>query len=159
MISFQNQVQQIKSLNNQYIEYWEREFEDRDYSQIIANPENFEDRVYYHQANSKEEKDSILKNGFDFSRIQENNCWVGIGLYIWRDKKALINFYDPDWNNSDYSIKIIGDFNFYDCINNPIPQNTNEILDKGFDGIRYFDPDATGEEFVLFNLEKASFIN
>ncbi len=24
----------------------------------------------------------------------------------------------------------------------------------GFDGIRYYDPQATGEEFVLFNTEK-----
>ena len=27
-------------------------------------------------------------------------------------------------------------------------------LQKGFDGIRYFDPIATGEEFVLFNTDK-----
>ena len=27
-------------------------------------------------------------------------------------------------------------------------------LKKGFDGIRYFDPYTTGEEFVLFNTDK-----
>jgi len=27
-------------------------------------------------------------------------------------------------------------------------------LELGFDGILYFDPYATGEEFVLFNTEK-----
>ncbi len=27
---------------------------------------------------------------------------------------------------------------------------------KGFDGIRYYDPLATGEEFVLYNTEKVT---
>jgi hypothetical protein len=27
------------------------------------------------------------------------------------------------------------------------------VMDMGFDGIVYYDPQATGEEFVLFNLK------
>ena len=30
------------------------------------------------------------------------------------------------------------------------------VMGMGFDGIRYYDPYATGEEFVLFNLETIS---
>ncbi|NCU41544.1 MAG: hypothetical protein EOM19_02350 [Candidatus Moranbacteria bacterium] len=157
MQNFEEQINQIKTLNTKYKEYWEREFEDRDYSEIIANPDSFENSVFYHQANSEEEKNEILENGFDFNKVQKNNCGVGGGLYLGRDKKALINFYDPDWNSADYTIKIIGDFNYYDGINNAIPKNPIEVVKQGFDGIRYYDPDATGEEFVLFNISKAKF--
>lgn len=79
-------------------------------------------------------------------------------MYLGRDKNALVNFYDPDWNNNDYIIKIIGNFNFYDGINNEIPKNPIEVIKQGFDGIRYYDSDATGEEFVLFNISKAQFV-
>lgn len=158
MTTFQKEIQEIKNLNNKYKDYWEREFEGRNYSQIIANPDNFEYGVFYHQANSEEDKKSILENGFDINKIQKNNCGVGVGLYLGRDKNTLVNFYDPDWNNTDYTIKITGNFNFYDGINNPIIENPIEVVKQGFDGIRYYDPDATGEEFVLFNIAKANFI-
>jgi len=32
-------------------------------------------------------------------------------------------------------------------------------LGLGFDGIRYFDPCTTGEEFVLFNVDKVKMIS
>lgn len=155
MTTFRKEIREVKNLNNKYKSYWEKEFEDRDYSEIIANPDNYENDVFYHQANSKEEKESILNNGFDSNKLKKSNCGVSSGLYLGRDKKALINFYDPDWNSANYTIKIIGDFNFYDGINNA---NPIEVVKQGFDGIIYYDPDATGEEFVLFNISKAQFI-
>lgn len=38
MTTFQKEIQEVKNLNDKYKSYWEREFENRDYSQIIANP-------------------------------------------------------------------------------------------------------------------------
>ena len=32
------------------------------------------------------------------------------------------------------------------------------ILSKGYDGIRYFDPITTGEEFVVFNTKKIKLV-
>lgn len=89
MQKFKKQVQQIKDLNNQYKKYWEQEFEDRNYSQIIANPDNFENNVFYHQANSEAEKNSILKNNFDFNQVNGSNCGVEVGMYLGRDKIHL----------------------------------------------------------------------
>jgi len=157
MLIFQDEIQQIKELNYRYKEYWEEEFEGRDYSIIIANPENFKENIFYHQANNTEDKDIILKNGFDVNKIEKNNCGLGSGLYLGRDRKSLINFYDPDFSDRDFTIKITGNFNFFDWINNIIPRNPRDVIIHGYDWIRYFDPDATGEEFVLFNIKKASF--
>lgn len=96
---------------------------------------------------------------------------VGQGLYLGRDKQALINFYDieeqgfsvdtyvgkPKWLNlMDYdkyrkfekdAIKKYGNLNH----NNQIKLLT---LEKGYSGIRYFDILCTGEEFVLFDISK-----
>lgn len=155
MNNFKEEVEEIKKLNFQYESYWRKEFEGREYSQIIANPDNFEEDVFYHQANSEFDMISIVENGFNIKKVSKVNCGVGAGLYLGRDKNALINFYDPDWNYNDYTIKINGQFKFYDGIKNHIPENPNEVVNQGFDGIRYFDIDATGEEFVVFNIEKA----
>ncbi len=43
-------------------------------------------------------------------------------------------------------MKLFGD----DCEKSYLRKLT---LEKGFDGIRYFDPIATGEKFVLFNID------
>ncbi len=92
---------------------------------------------------------------------------VGNGLYLGRDKDALLNFYadgddlpvarytgNPNWLDLlDYkdfekfkkllSTKGIGLVN-----SDEVGQY---VIGLGFDGIRYYDPLATGEEFVLFN--------
>lgn len=158
MDNFKKEIEEIKNLNYKYNEYWEREYENRNWSEYISNPDKFENGVFYHQTNSEEERKSILKNGFNFKKVKKSNCGVGVGLYLGRDKNALINFYDPDWINRDITIKIFGNFNFYDGINKSIPKDPLEVVKQGFDGIRYFDPDATGEEFVLFNVSKVNFI-
>ena len=82
-------------------------------------------------------------------------------MYLGRDKKALTNFYFADVNKpQDFTLKIIGDFNFLDLVGNQkfLQENKDSLEEKvlslGYDGIRYYDPDATGEEFVLFNYSK-----
>ena len=159
MKTFQEEKNEIDFLNSKHKPYWEKEFNGRDYSDIISDPKNFKKNIFYHQANSEEDKLSILENGFDINRIEKSNRGAGKGFYLGRDKKVLVNFYNEVICGSDFSIKIVGDFIFFDTITNDnfdFNQANIEkyILEKGYDGIRYFDPDATGEEFVLFNLDK-----
>lgn len=160
MDTFKKEKQELKLLNKKYEKYWETEFCDRDYSDVIANYDNFDENVFYHQTNSEEDRKSILENGFDPEMVLESNRGVGKGLYLGRDRQALIHFYNEDvGSNKDYTIKIIGEFIFFDTIKNEnfdfVQKNIEQnLLEKGYDGIRYFDPDATGEEYVLYNLDK-----
>lgn len=162
MKTFEEQKKEILQLNRKYESYLKKEFGERAIISI-SNPNNFEEDIFYHQANSYEDKISILENWFNFAFIETSNCWAWRGLYVWRDKKALISFYDPNWNHSDYTIKIKWKFTFFDSLEKNIDLRNEDveekILKKWYDGIRYYDPDATWEEFVIFNLEKASFIN
>jgi hypothetical protein len=96
---------------------------------------------------------------------------VGRGLYLGKDKKALNNFYNSD---SEFGtiIEYKGNPKFLDLVlykdfddfekqaikkygkikhNDHLKEFT---LEKGFDGIRYYDPFTTGEEFVLYNVDK-----
>jgi len=158
---FKKQKKEIKNLHKKYEEYLKNEYGKRNYSLNLSNPNNFVDGIYYHQTNSEEEKDNIAKNGFDETRVFNSNCGVGRGLYLGRDKQALINFYSTNLNKpKDFILKIKGDFNFFNLLDNQsFLQKYREglkekILSMGYDGIRYYDPDATGEEFVLFNYSK-----
>lgn len=142
--------------NLSYKEYWQREFCGRSVD-YISNPENFTDKIYFHQANSIEDKSVILKSGFNENLVGSENRGLGAGLYMGRDKAALINFYSPDFNNPmDITVTVRGDFNFFDAVSNPLPKrNAREfVLSQRYDGIRYYDKDATGEEFVLYNYKK-----
>ncbi len=110
------------------------------------------------------------------------NAGVGKGLYLGRDKDALISFYDQEEENKKVDA-YIGNPNWFDLMRyedysrfieeairkygkNYVEKNSLADIDikgemlkklaieKGFDGIRYYDPQATGEEFVLFNTNK-----
>lgn len=161
MKNFEEQKIEIKKLHKKYEDYLMSEYVGRNYFLNLSNPDNFIDDVYYHQANSNKEKEAILKNGFDANKVSNRNCGAGRGLYLGRDKNALVNFYADDLNNpKDFSLKIKGNFNFLDLLDDRefLQKNKNDLEEKvlmmGFDGIRYYDPDATGEEFVLFNYSK-----
>jgi len=161
MNNFNSQKAEVKRLHKKYSAYLSAEFGERDYFCYLSNPDNFIDGVFYHQANSLEEKNGILKNGFDPTKVRISNCGMGRGLYLGRDKNALINFYANDVNNpQDFTIRILGSFNFLDLIKNQEFLQINKkgleekVLNLGYDGVRYYDPDATGEEFVLFNHSK-----
>ena len=159
--NFEQQKIEIKKLHKKYKEYLEMEFDGNDYLSYLSNPDNFVNGVYYHQANSIKERDGIINNGFNENKVKKSNCGAGRGLYLGRDKNVLMNFYVNDVDNpQDFIIKIIGNFNFLNLLDdeNFFLQNKNNIENKvlnlGYDGIRYYDPDATGEEFVLFNYSK-----
>lgn len=158
---FEKQKNEVNNLHKKYEEYLNSEYTGRDYSLNLSNPDNFIDGIYYHQANSNKEKEAILKKGFDANKVRNRNCGAGRGLYLGRDKNALVNFYSDDLNNpKDFSLKIKGNLNFLDLLDDRkfLQENKynleKKVLSMGYDGIRYYDPDATGEEFVLFNYSK-----
>jgi hypothetical protein len=130
---------------------------------------------------------NYLPNTYYHLNTSGNNAGVGKGLYLGRDKNALISFYGiQDEIENDFDTHLLdtylGNPNWLDLINYddyekikqegldkyelPINLKGLEELDevgelmkklameKGYDGIRYYDPNATGEEFVLFNIEK-----
>ena len=95
---------------------------------------------------------------------------VGNGLYLGRDKQALSNFYDIEQEGLPISVYKgnpkwldLMDYAKYrkferDLLKKGIKMTNSDkvgkiVTDMGFDGIKYYDPQATGEEFVLFNLK------
>jgi hypothetical protein len=156
--TFKKQKIQIQRLNVGHRLYWQREFGSRN-ADYIANPGNFIMGTYFHQANSFEDKLAIIKFGFDPSFVSRENegNGLGAGLYVGRDKRVLMNFYSTDFNNPmDNMVVIRGNFRFFDAISKRLPKrNIREfVLSKGYDGIRYYDKDATGEEFILYHYNK-----
>ena len=94
---------------------------------------------------------------------------IGKGLYLGKDKRALKNFYNSDGGSIEIyegnpkfiDLTLYTDFdNFEEEAKQKFPDcKSNEhfkmlTLSKGYDGIRYYDPIATGEEFVVYNREK-----
>ncbi len=159
MKSIIEQRKEIWNLHKKYEKYLSLEYGDRDYHLYLSNPDNFKNNVYYHQANSVKDRDNILNNGFKLNKVKPTNCGAGRGLYLSRDKRAIINFYSESLDNAqDLTLKIEGSFNFLDILDNRYLLQTPYLLDKmlanKYDGLRYYDPDATGEEFVLFNPRK-----
>jgi hypothetical protein len=96
---------------------------------------------------------------------------VGRGLYLGKDRKALDNFYNSDGDDGaiiEYrgnpkfiDLSLDKDFDGFEkeAIKKYGKLKYNDhlrrlTLKKGFDGIRYYDPFTTGEEFVLYNADK-----
>ena len=99
---------------------------------------------------------------------------VGRGLYLGKDWQVLEKFYNAD-NFGDIDM-YEGEPSFLDLTEekdfNTFKKNAEEkfgkleknehlkklCLEEEFDGIRYFDFCATGEEFVLYNTDKVKFV-
>lgn len=126
-----------------------------------SNSSKYKQNIYYHIVTEKEEYGS----------------GVGEGLYLGRDKDVLVNFYGVDFNYEDVQVMVYyGNPNFLDLTDKdefnkykiyskkkfPNEDNNNELkkmtIELGYDGIRYYDPIATGEEFVLYNIDKVKLI-
>ena len=124
------------------------------YKKDIAKTKNYKAGVFYHA------------NGGSLG------CGLGQGLYLGKDLMALYNFYNGEGEFGDEVVEYYGTPKFADLVLPSIyekfeneavklfgkQENNNHLrmltLKKGFDGIRYFDPYTTGEEFVLFNTDK-----
>ncbi|OQX22186.1 MAG: hypothetical protein BWK75_01410 [Candidatus Altiarchaeales archaeon A3] len=171
MKNFEIQKREVIQMNSSVSNYLKKEFNrTSDYCKYLSNHNNFLPDIYYHQANSKKDARSIMKNGYNEYLMFESNCGLDKGLYMGRDKNALIVFYSNNFCNPENNIVTIkGNFNFVNLINQKklksfikeASRHNKSIkeyaLSKGYDGIRYFDPDATGEEFVLYECKKCIF--
>lgn len=84
------------------------------------------------------------------------------GLYVGRDKTALDNFYNIAAERGENMIKFEGNPKLLDLTNEDAmikftdKYKTGDEIEKavsemGYDGIKYFDPLATGEEIVITN--------
>lgn len=122
---------------------------------FIAKTENYKEGTYYR----------IEGTGLDYSG-------AGQGMYVGRDPKALKAFYDleneltistftgqPKWldiTHPDNEAKFINEAELKYGKASANARNNLKLLaiEKGYDGIRYFDEEATGEEFVLFVYDK-----
>ena len=127
---------------------WRKEpFAIEKYNNDIAKIRNYIENYFYHAT-----------GGFGESG-------VGKGLYLGKDKYALDNFYNLGGTEGTI-ITYYGKPNFIDLTNDV---SFNEFVKKakhsfdtdnflsdytlsiGYDGIRYYDIETIGEEFVLFN--------
>lgn len=127
-----------------------------------AKTKNYKPNIYYH----------VQTGG--------SQAGVGYGLYLGRDKQALINFYDVEGEGKPVDIYLGENIKWLDLMDYDDYKNfkakamkkygkkewlhDNKMFDDvgdtmrklavkmGYDGIRYYDPYATGEEFVLFNV-------
>ena len=130
----------------------EDSFAKKKYDKDLAKTKNYKSGVYYHATGGTGE------------------IGLGKGLYLGKDIRALFNFYNGEGEFGDEIIEYYGFPKFidlgekekYDAFeteaiaafgkDRDMSYLQKLTLKKGFDGIRYFDPIATGEEFVLFNI-------
>jgi len=123
----------------------------------LAQSKNYKQNTFYHATGG------IGESG------------VGKGLYLGKDRRALNNFYNSDGESGDIieyrgkpkflDLAIYDDFNQFEqeAISRYGRREANDhfrllTLKKGYDGIRYYDPIATGEEYVLYNNKKVHVI-
>lgn len=117
----------------------------------FAKTKNYEQGVYYHAEGGTGE------------------IGLGLGLYLGKDMNALHNFYNGEGEFGGIIVKYYGFPKFIDLADSReyelfereavakfgMDKERSYLkkytLQKGFDGIRYYDISATGEEFVLFN--------
>lgn len=123
----------------------------------LAKTKNYEENIFFHAT-----------GGFGESGI-------GRGLYLGKDRVALDNFYNNDGKEGEI-LKFTGNPKFIDLTDyddfdefekQALAKYPNEkfnehfkllTLEKGYDGIRYYDPETTGEEFVLFKKNKVKLL-
>jgi len=174
---FERSKIEIKSLNDskKVRRYLQEELGVEPYEWYLSNPDNFKEDTFYHYTNSIQDKIQILKDGFDVDEVQNRNQGLGKGLYLGRDKETLMKFYDTNLiGDENCIITIKGNFNFLSLLSEAKLQkflkkarkmfpDESDCIEKytaklGYGGIRYYDPLATGEEFVLFDLSAITVI-
>lgn len=128
------------------------------YRDDIAKTKNYKQGIFYHAT-----------GGF-------GEIGLGRGLYLGKDKKALNNFYNCEgecgyiqvFKGNPKFLDLTYPNSFEDFEQKAIEQygkdSSKEYLKKmtinlEYDGIRYFDPIATGEEFILYNINKVERTN
>jgi len=130
---------------------------DKDWTdRMLAKPSNYKPGIYY--------------------RIESGTgagiAGVGEGLYLGKDKIALRNFYGHEQEDGEVKISTYKDkgtlkvknlldyedYQEFEKIAKKIFGEDKDALKKltlkeGYDGIKYYDPAATGEEFVIYKTD------
>lgn len=184
-MNIQNERNEVDALNKKALPLIAKEY-NGDPWKYLAKGQNFEEYTYYHNCSgfqfgnhcqhyqwdamveTTDDRTSILTNGFD---IKKTSCPVnkfGHGMYVSRDRCAVMNFYTYDLSKpQDNIITIKAKFNYLnlmvhdDCVAFCRSFDTPELMQSwlftnGYDGIRYYDLYCTGEEFVIYNLQNIS---
>lgn len=115
----------------------------------LAQTKNYRKNIYYHA------------NG------GTGEAGLGNGLYLGKDKRALNNFYNCFGGDIDIyegspdflDLTLYDEFDKFESEAKKLFENDKECLKKltikkGYEGIRYYDPVATGEEFILYDTKK-----
>ena len=167
-MKMQAHISEVSELNERWLPTISEEIGTDNPARYLAKGTNFQVNCYYHNSDSGESKVAILKNGFDFKKAKIQND-LGQGMYCGRDRNAILGFYTADLHNpNDFIINVTGNFNFINLIRWDDLQNFRQkfsstdvmkfwLCKNRYDGIRYYDPYCTGEEFVLCNLSAVSF--
>lgn len=153
----------VSDMGKEMAEYWINEY--------LAKTSNYKNNIYYHVITTSEAE--IM--GSDTIGVG-----LGEGLYLGKDKKALVNFYGMGMREEGEKVPLQtfnGTVKLLDLTDDknlskfeklakkkyPHEKNNNEIrkltIDKGYDGIRYYDITATGEEFVVYNNTKLTLVS
>lgn len=145
-----NQIHFIEAFGD-----WNQEpFAVEKYNKDIAKTKNYKDNYFYHATGG------LGESG------------VGKGLYLGKDRLALDNFYNLNGTEGEIItyfgtpvfIDLTDDVAFDTFWNEAKSKfQTDDFLEKytllkGYDGIRYYDVETTGEEFVLYNIEKVQVV-
>lgn len=119
----------------------------------LAKTKNYKKNIYYHATGGTGE------------------IGVGQGLYLGKDRRALRNFYNGDGERGCIEtfkgqpifidLTIYKDFDTFEKEAIKLYGKDKHkchfkklTIKKGYDGIRYYDPIATGEEFVVYQTNK-----
>ncbi len=122
---------------------------------FLAKTKNYKPNIYYH-----------IEDGLGMGY-----GGVGSGLYLGKDREALVNFYDIEGEGKEVKVFMgnpywldLMDYDKCAKFEKSFAKKNINILNSDwvgkvvsemrFDGIRYYDPTATGEEYVLFNNKK-----
>ena len=127
---------------------------------FYSRPENYKLNTFYHFTTDKTK--TIRQLG---GKAQRFNKQLGPGLYVGRDANALRAFYGLETPGKNIPLKgtpklldLTKDFqsidNAYASAKKAFPKEKYPlekwVTDRGYDGVRYFDPIATGEEIVIY---------
>lgn len=164
-MTMQNEITEINALNEHWMPHIAEQYETNQPDQYLVKGCNLQAGIYYHNCRCEEDRESILRSGFNFKKTMDRKNGFGRGLFCGRDREAVFGFYTSDLSKPrDSIITINGEFRFISflCLD-----KLNSFLDSfaspgwmqswlfshHYDGIRYYDPHCTGEEFVLYKLE------
>lgn len=131
--------------------------------QFYAQPKNMKQDVYYHYSPDGKLNAADLMKG----SAERFDKQLGPGLYVGQDAGALQEFYGLDVRGGR-TIKLTGNPKILDltdsfkAIDDVVKEAKktfpNEkyplkswVQQQGYDGLKYFDPIATGEEYVIYN--------